>query len=144
MVDTNLDLNIDISTVPDLPFHVLKQYYMQLYNQETRIGNKDFYILRVSYRLQELRHGGLSVKTKSLIKKLFEKQQRKKSLYLVGTVIVRTYKRTDYRVTILERGVDMESTYYTSLSSAAHHITGIRPRENAFLELDNEMCNLYT
>lgn len=51
MVDTNLDLNIDISTVPDLPFHVLKQYYMQLYNQETRIGNKEFYILRVSYRL---------------------------------------------------------------------------------------------
>ena len=58
MVDTNLDLNIDISTVPDLPFHVLKQYYMQLYNQEARVGNKDFYILRVSYRLQELRDGG--------------------------------------------------------------------------------------
>lgn len=37
MVDTNLDLNIDIGTVPDLPFPVLKQYYMQLYNQETRI-----------------------------------------------------------------------------------------------------------
>ena len=55
MVDTNLDLNIDISTVPDLPFHVLKQYYMQLYNQETRIGNKEFYILRVSYRLQSTR-----------------------------------------------------------------------------------------
>ena len=44
MVDTNLDLNIDINTVPDLPFHVLKQYYMQLYNQEARVGNKDFYI----------------------------------------------------------------------------------------------------
>lgn len=64
MVDTNLDLNIDISTVPDLPFHVLKQYYMQLYNQETRIDNKDFYILRVSYRLQELRHGGIILKDK--------------------------------------------------------------------------------
>ena len=132
MVDTELDLNIDISTVPDLPFHVLKQYYMQLYNQETRIGNKEFYILRVSYRLQELRHGGLSVKTKSLIKKLFEKQQRKKSLYPVGTVIVRTYKGTDYRVTILERGVDMDDTYYTSLSSAAHHITGIRTSGKRF------------
>ena len=132
MVDTNLDLNIDISTVPDLPFHVLKQYYMQLYNQETRIGNKEFYILRVSYRLQELRHGGLSVKTKSLIKKLFEKQQRKKSLYPVGTVIVRTYKRTDYRVTILERGVDMDGTYYTSLSAAAQNITGIRTSGKRF------------
>jgi hypothetical protein len=132
MVDTDLDLNIDISTVPDLPFHVLKQYYMQLYNQETRIGNKEFYILRVSYRLQELRHGGLSLKTKSLIKKLFEKQQRKKSLYPVGTVIVRTYKGTDYRVTILERGVDMDGTYYTSLSSAAHHITGIRTSGKRF------------
>lgn len=132
MVDTNLDLNIDINTVSDLPFHVLKQYYMQLYNQETRIGNKDFYILRVSYRLQELRHGGLSLKTKSLIKKLFEKQQRKKSLYPVGTVIVRTYKGTDYRVAILERGVDMDGTYYTSLSSAAHHITGIRTSGKRF------------
>ena len=132
MVDTDLDLNIDISTVPDLPFHVLKQYYMQLYNQETRIGNKEFYILRVSYRLQELRHGGLSVKTKSLIKKLFEKQQRKKSLYPVGTVIVRTYKGTDYRVTILERGVDMDGTYYTSLSAAAQHITGIRTSGKRF------------
>ena len=132
MVDTNLDLNIDINTVPDLPFHVLKQYYMQLYNQEARVGNKDFYILRVSYRLQELRHGGLSVKTKSLIKKLFEKQQRKKSLYPVGTVIVRTYKRTDYRVTILERGVDMDGTYYTSLSAAAQQITGIRTSGKRF------------
>ena len=132
MVDTDLDLNIDINTVPDLPFHVLKQYYMQLYNQETRIGNKEFYILRVSYRLQELRYGGLSLKTKSLIKKLFEKQQRKKSLYPVGTVIVRTYKRTDYRVTILERGVDMDGTYYTSLSAAAQHITGIRTSGKRF------------
>ena len=135
MVDTNLDLNIDINTVPDLPFHVLKQYYIQLYNQEARIGNKEFYILRVSYRLQELRHGGLSLKTKSLIKKLFEKQQRKKSLYPVGTVIVRTYKRTDYRVTILERGVDMDGTYYTSLSAAAHHITGIRTSGKRFFRV---------
>lgn len=132
MVDTNLDLNIDISTVPDLPFHVLKQYYMQLYNQEARIGNKEFYILRVSYRLQELRQGGLSLKTKSLIKKLFEKQQRKKSLYPVGTVIVRTYKGTDYRVTILERGVDMDGTYYTSFSAAAQHIMGIRTSGKRF------------
>ena len=132
MVDTNLDLNIDMNAVPDLPFHVLKQYYIQLYNQEARIGNKEFYILRVSYRLQELRHGGLSLKTKSLIKKLFEKQQRKKSLYPVGTVIVRTYKGTDYRVTILERGVDMDGTYYTSLSAAAQHITGIRTSGKRF------------
>ena len=132
MVDTNLDLNIDISTVPDLPFHVLKQYYMQLYNQEARISNKEFYILRISYRLQELRYGGLSLKTKSLIKKLFEKQQRKKRLYPVGTVIVRTYKGTDYRVTILERGVDMDGTHYTSLSAAAQHITGIRTSGKRF------------
>ncbi len=132
MVDTNLDLNIDIDTVKDLPFHVLKQYYMQLYNQESRIANKEFYILRISYRLQELRHGGLSIKTKGLIRKFFEKQQRKKHLYPVGTVIVRTYKRTDYRVTILERGVDMDGTYYTSLSAAAQHITGIRTSGNRF------------
>ena len=132
MVYTNLDLSIDSSTVPDLPFQVLKQYYMQLYKQETRIDNKKVYILRVSYRLQELRHGGLSVKAKSLIKKLFEKQQRKKSLYPVGTVIVRTYKRTDYRVTILERGVDMDGTYYTILSAAAQHITGIRTSGKRF------------
>ena len=79
MVDTNLDLNIDISTVPDLPFHVLKQYYMQLYNQETRIGNKEFYILRVSYRLQELRHGGLSLKTKSLIKNSLKNNNARKA-----------------------------------------------------------------
>ena len=31
MVDTDLDLNIDINTVPDLPFHVLKQYFLIVY-----------------------------------------------------------------------------------------------------------------
>lgn len=55
------DLNVELREIPNLPFLELKKLYILLYNQEPpkATTRKEFFIWRVTYRLQELRFGGL-------------------------------------------------------------------------------------
>ncbi len=122
----DIDLNIDLSEIFKMPVCELKRYYTRLYEQTSKVSNREFYLIRICYRLQELRFGGLSATSKGFIRKLYEAPKPKREIFPTGTVLVRRYKGSEYRVKILAKGVEMDNQYYTSLTSAAYKITGRR------------------
>lgn len=65
------NLNVELKEIPNLAFSELKDLYITLYNQEPpkATTRKEFFIWRVTNRLQELRFGGLDAKTKKVGKK---------------------------------------------------------------------------
>lgn len=128
------DLQIDLNEVPNLPMDDLKRYYVQLFDLPAHSRNKEFYILRVSYRLQELRFGGLSTKTKNFLARLAV-AKTSTPILPIGTEIVKLYHGKQYVVKILKKGVEWDGVEYKSLSSVAYRISGKHVSGNAFFGL---------
>ena len=57
------NLNIELTEVANLPFDKLKHMYVYLFNRTVNSSRREFFIWRITYRLQELRFGGLDTKT---------------------------------------------------------------------------------
>lgn len=81
-----VDLNVDLRKIPALTFPELKEYYEALFNIPTTSTRKEYYVWRITNKLQEMRFGGLDYKTRHMlenkvIKFMFEKHalQSKKS-----------------------------------------------------------------
>lgn len=72
-----VDLNVDLRKIPSLTFPELKEYYEALFNIPTTSTRKEYYVWRITNKLQEMRFGGLDNKTRRMlenmeIKELFE------------------------------------------------------------------------
>lgn len=121
------NLNVDLREIPNLTFSELKELYISLYNQEPpkATTRKEFFIWRVTHRLQELRFGGLDAKTKSLLEKMDDSLTPEKTL-AIGTEIIRKYKGETYRLRVVYGGFEMDNEFYKSLSAVAYKITGRR------------------
>lgn len=50
-----VDLNIDLQKIPLLPFEELRKYYNALFNLPTTSTRKEYYVWRITYKLQEMR-----------------------------------------------------------------------------------------
>lgn len=73
-----VDLNVDLRKIPALTFPELKEYYEALFNIPTTSTRKEYYVWRITNKLQEMRFGGLDYKTRHMlenkvIKFMFEK-----------------------------------------------------------------------
>lgn len=73
-----VDLNVDLRKIPALTFPELKEYYEALFNIPTTSTRKEYYVWRITNKLQEMRFGGLDHKTRRMlenkvIKFMFEK-----------------------------------------------------------------------
>ena len=99
--------------------------YITLYNQEPpkATTRKEFFIWRVTNRLQELRFGGLDAKTQSLLENMDKSLLPEKTLS-IGTEIVRKFKGETYRLRVVNGGFEMDNEFYKSLSAVAYKITG--------------------
>ena len=119
------DLNVELREIPNLSFAELKDLYIILYNQEPpkATTRKEFFIWRVTHRLQELRFGGLDSKTKSLLENMDKSIIPEKPLPL-GTEIIRKFKGETYRLRVVVGGFEMDNEFYKSLSAVAYKITG--------------------
>lgn len=119
------DLNVELREIPNLSFAELKDLYITLYNQEPprATTRKEFFIWRVTHRLQELRFGGLDSKTKSLLENMDKSIIPEKPLPL-GTEIIRKFKGETYRLRVVVGGFEMNNEFYKSLSAVAYKITG--------------------
>lgn len=86
------DLNIDLREIPNLAFSELKDLYITFYNQEPpkATTRKEFFVWRVTHRLQELRFGGLDSKTKSFLEKM-DKSIILNKTFSIGTELTRKY-----------------------------------------------------
>lgn len=146
-----MDENIasQIATFKNLPLAELQNKYKELFNtKETPCDNKIFLLKRIVYKLQEIKHGGLSEAVKTRISGLMTKYDpvnnkalrpqvtsagkevrslpfiRDKRLPIPGTVITKKYKGQVIQVRILEKGFEYNNTFYKSLSALSYEITG--------------------
>jgi hypothetical protein len=113
----------------------LREKWRQLFATDPPPFNRSYLIDRLTYRIQELTYGGLSVDTKDRLEKLGERldggnksrrQMRADDRPVVGTKLVREYQGVPYTVIVRKDGYEFEGRPYVSLSAIARHITGTR------------------
>ena len=127
--------------------------WSKLYSGEAcRSRNRTYLVKRLCWRVQELRHGGLSDRARARIDELcpdtftrtrtprealdaatvanqpkadpVSGPKRDPRLPSPGTVITRTYRGRDLQLLVLDDGFELDGTHYRSLSEAARTITG--------------------
>ncbi len=124
----------------------LREEWERLYGEPARSHNKDYLWRRLAWRIQELAHGGLSERAKSRIKELVPgdldlattpeqtvtvanrggspTHRRDPRMPVPGSVITKTYKGRELRVTVREDGLELDGTMYPSATALAKAITG--------------------
>lgn len=133
----------EVLALNNKPLKELKDKYQKLYGPKKAIpANKTYLVKRIIYKLQELKHGGLSQgaksKAESLIKKhdpinntrsaksiIGNKSARDARLPIPGTVIKKVYKNKPLEVKVLDKGFEYNGKVYRSLSGIAKEVTGM-------------------
>lgn len=118
------DLNIALEEIPDLPFTKLRELYCYLFNHNIKSTRREFFVWRITNRLQELRFGGLDSKTRTLLESMEDSAHPKEKTLPVGTEITKKYKGNTYRLRVVFGGFEMDGDFYKSLSAVAFKITG--------------------
>ena len=122
--------------------------WRELYDgEEPRSRNKTFLWRRLAWRLQEIVYGGLSERAKARIKEIQAtnppirirpprgwepptnsdakpKTYRDGRLPPPGSVLTKTYRGEQIRVSVLDDGLEWNGRRFTSLSAVARAITG--------------------
>jgi Protein of unknown function (DUF2924) len=109
----------------------LRQEWRRLYHCEPPRLSRDLLVRGISYRIQELQHGGLSKSTCRKLKtlaKMFRTEGRVapepgRSLK-PGSRLVREWHGRTHTVTVTEEGFDYAGVTYPSLTKIAKKITG--------------------
>ena len=134
----------DIMALKKAPAEELQRRYKELYGEDASGTHKTYLWRKIAYKLQEQKHGGLSVKTKGRLKVLIddfdpinnkalrpdkpmvsqEAPVKDKRLPIPGTVITKEYKGATYQVKVLEKGFEYNAKIYKTLSAIAKEITG--------------------
>ena len=91
----------------------------------------DSFIGGGSWRIQEVKYGGLPDETRQQIKSLQKKgkitsRARASSLPPIGTMLVREHDDEEHKVMVLADGFEYRNCKYGSLSEIARKITGTR------------------
>ncbi len=118
----------------------LKEMWRKLFETEPPPFNRNYLESRLAYRIQELAHGGLSKEAKKRLKYIAENANARISgmngdRLMEGTVLVREWRDTQYRVKVLRDGFEYEGGHYRSLSRIARIITGCSWNGPAFFGL---------
>jgi hypothetical protein len=94
---------------------------------------RSFLIRSIAYRVQEQVYGGLKPSTRRLLAEIAEQSATGSSPKTPqiknaqsGTILVREWQGSAYRVTMLDDGVSFNGKHYRSLSEVAREITGSR------------------
>ena len=117
----------EIAKLPVMTLPQLQELWQKYFDAPATSLNKDFYISRIAYRMQELQYGGLGTATKMLLINMYQKKEEAKksnALPPVGTRLLKTYHGQEHVVTILRDGFDYNGMTYKTLSSIASRITG--------------------
>ncbi len=117
----------EIAKLPVMTLPQLQELWQKYFDAPATSQNKDFYISRIAYRMQELQYGGLGTATKMLLINMYQKKeenQKSNALPPVGTRLLKTYHGQEHVVTILRDGFDYNGMTYKTLSSIASRITG--------------------
>ena len=98
--------------------------------------NKEFYVSRIAYRIQELAYGGIPYEQQQFIAKLYIEPKNRAEHIPTGTRITREYLGVEYIVTVLRDGFEYNGLKYKTLSGIAKIITGRKISGRNFFKLD--------
>ncbi len=154
MAKVDSRLILEIAALRQLTVGELRERYHELFGEETRCRNKDYLFKRIAYRLQELKHGGLSERARARAEALAEDTPLRRRapkdgsydevlvaatrdlrLPPTGTVLRRAHAGVEHEVTVLESGFEYRGKRYSNLSSIAREITGTRWNGYGFFSL---------
>lgn len=143
----------------------LRDKYLEVFNEPTRTGNKDFLCKRIAWRIQSLAEGGLSERAKRRAAELARDSdirmtiptmsaatgggaitrkvagttlQNDTRIPLPGTILTRRYKGRQIEVTVLPKGFDYKGDSYRSLSAIAKAVTGTNWNGHLFFGLKHD------
>jgi hypothetical protein len=145
----NNSLLSQIAALDKLSPQELEERWRQLTGKEPPAYNRRFLIKRLTYRLQELKYGGLSEGAKQQLEiiageigwngnaPLASKNSsgKRTDLPVVGTRLIREWNGKRYEVTVLPRGFEFEGKPYRSLTAITKAITGTHWNGRAFFGL---------
>lgn len=114
----------------------LQALWQKYFSEKPVSMNKEFYVSRIAYRIQELAYGGLSAKQQKLIANMYVPPESRNNMPPTGTKIVREYLGVEHIVTILRDGFEYGGMRYATLSAIAKKITGRKISGRYFFALD--------
>ncbi len=120
----NIDLNIDLHAIPELSYEELRAYYDKLIGIPTTSTRKEYYIWRVTNKLQEMRFGGLDNKIRRMLENMDTTELFTPQKFVHGTEIIKQYKGATYKIRVVDGGFEMDGEVYKSLGGLAKLITG--------------------
>ena len=138
----------------------LQEKHLELYGFPTRSRHKQQLFKRLCWRVQELKWGGLSERTKRRLEEIADDLDARflpprlsgspgtghrevvhhvssggRMSLSPGTVLSREYGGQEHRVTALAKGFEYEGSVYRSLSAVAREITGTQWNGKLFFGL---------
>jgi hypothetical protein len=132
MAKPSLDLPVEIARLESLAIEGLRNEWRRLYQTSPpKRLSRDILLRGISFRLQEMAHGGLS---KGTLRKLQSStsedrssgRRRRAAAFKAGTRLIREWHGQTHTVIILDDGVEWRGQRYASLSIVAREITGAR------------------
>lgn len=132
MAKPSLDLPAEIARLEGLAIDALRNEWRRLYQTSPpKRLSRDILLRGITYRLQELAHGGLS---KGALRKLkpsnsespSSMRRRRPVSFKAGTRLIREWHGQTHTVIIVDDGVEWRGQRYASLSVVAREITGTR------------------
>ena len=163
----SLSIGQEMAALKRITVKELRMKYAELFDDETRTGNKAWLIKRIAWRMQAQAEGGLSERARrradelandadlrmsppkvAPVSRLLEQRTitstahftRDDRLPLPGTILVREYKGQTVQVRVLENGFEHDGEVYRSLSAVAKAITGTHTNGYLFFRLRKEIC----
>jgi hypothetical protein len=121
----------EINRLRSLGLEELRREWRRLYHGDAPRISRDLLVLAISYRVQEIEHGGLGKATRRKLRTIA------KALRTTGRVgstanlslkpgarLVREWRGRTHTVTVTEDGFEYAGTSYPSLTKIAKKITG--------------------
>ena len=148
MMDSDRNIIHTIADMKEMTVAQLREKYREVFGEDSTVSNKTHLWKKIAYRLQEIKHGGLSPEAQARLdelgkeapEQLFGKRKRREQaatdaaasaalsrdtrIPRVGTVLKRSYQGVEHSVIILPNGFEWEGRIYKSLSGIARQITG--------------------
>jgi hypothetical protein len=129
----SVELAAEILSLSKLDIDKLRERWKAIYGKAPsgEIG-RSFLTRAISYRLQERVYGGLKPSTSRLLARAVEEtatgasKKPQTRMAQSGTILIREWRGTAHRVTMLDDGVSFNGKRFRSLSEVARAITGSR------------------
>ena len=128
----------------------LRLEWLKAFGERPRVSSRDHLWKRLAWKVQEDAYGGLSDRARTRIDELAPAEIRTRTVNVarsavnpacpadraqshrdprrpsLGTVISKTYRGQELRVTVRDDGFEFDGTMFGSLTAVAKHVTGCR------------------